>query len=146
LLLAVATGVFVVINDTVHLTQLWGGFLASWVYLRFYKIDDAATDRGDPSEAFSFASFFPERIQCVLYRFQFLLNTRPFIKPFSNLTLSVLIAVRCCQRPSLASAAPETIAAQSTAKLDLFEADMDRRKALALKTLESRLQTMNSNT
>ena len=38
--------------------------MASWVYLRFYQIRADGT-RGDMSDNFSFASFFPEPIQWV---------------------------------------------------------------------------------
>ena len=38
--------------------------MASWVYLRFYQIRTDGT-RGDMSDNFSFASFFPEPIQLV---------------------------------------------------------------------------------
>jgi hypothetical protein len=51
-------------------------FLLTWIYLRFYKLNTldslpttsstptpSAVLRGDASETFSFASFFPDRIQ-----------------------------------------------------------------------------------
>nr|CAG8488256.1 3594_t:CDS:2 [Entrophospora candida] len=37
------------------------GWIISWIYLRFFKIQDGI--KGDSSETFSFASFFPEFIQ-----------------------------------------------------------------------------------
>jgi hypothetical protein len=53
------------------------GFLTGWLYLRFYRISDigatgAATGgeggrmQGDPSETFSFVSFFPDILHPVL--------------------------------------------------------------------------------
>jgi hypothetical protein len=37
------------------------GLLISWVYCRFFKTQDGV--RGDRSETFAFASFFPEAAQ-----------------------------------------------------------------------------------
>ncbi|KAG5457477.1 MAG: eukaryotic integral membrane protein-domain-containing protein, partial [Olpidium bornovanus] len=37
------------------------GLMTSWVYVRFFRMQDGT--RGDRSETFSFASFFPELIQ-----------------------------------------------------------------------------------
>jgi hypothetical protein len=38
------------------------GIFSSWIYLRFYKKADSL-HRGDRSETFSFASFFPDSLQ-----------------------------------------------------------------------------------
>ena len=38
------------------------GIASSWVYLRFFQRNQQGT-RGDMSESFSFATFFPEPIQ-----------------------------------------------------------------------------------
>jgi hypothetical protein len=37
------------------------GVIFGWIYLRFFQVRDGAV--GDRSEAFSFASFFPEPLQ-----------------------------------------------------------------------------------
>jgi membrane associated rhomboid family serine protease len=37
------------------------GLLVSWIYIRFYKVQDGI--RGDRSETFAFASFFPQVLQ-----------------------------------------------------------------------------------
>lgn len=39
------------------------GWLLSWVYLRFYKFNPDTNTRGDPSEAFTFVSWFPPFLQ-----------------------------------------------------------------------------------
>ncbi|ORZ39662.1 hypothetical protein BCR44DRAFT_102418, partial [Catenaria anguillulae PL171] len=40
------------------------GFIASWWYLRFVRIEDGI--RGDRSDAFAFVAFFPDKIQPLL--------------------------------------------------------------------------------
>jgi hypothetical protein len=71
-------------------------FLVSWIYLRFYKrttLDTLPTTndtpvpttlRGDASETFSFASFFPDPIQ-------------PPIVKLSNLIFSILVQLGLCR-------------------------------------------------
>ena len=39
------------------------GWLVSWFYLRFVKQNDGVDFRGDRSETFSFASWFPPFLQ-----------------------------------------------------------------------------------
>ena len=50
-------------SQSQFLLVFYGSFI-SWIYLRFYKYQDGL--RGDRSETFSFASFFPEFIQLSL--------------------------------------------------------------------------------
>ncbi|KAF3910542.1 hypothetical protein ABW21_db0201151 [Orbilia brochopaga] len=66
------------------------GFLISWVYLRFYKKQyvDLSTSqpvslRGDASETFAFAHFFPDSLY-------------PIVSPISNTIYSVCVALRLC--------------------------------------------------
>jgi hypothetical protein len=72
-------------------------FLVSWIYLRFYKLntmDSLPTTsstpmpstvlRGDASETFSFASFFPDKIQ-------------PPIDAASTAIFSILVSIGVCQ-------------------------------------------------
>jgi hypothetical protein len=53
----------------------WFGFLTAWVYLRFYRISpslssaatgDGSVIKGDASDTFAFAHFFPEPLQTPL--------------------------------------------------------------------------------
>lgn len=61
---------FVIGTDTA-LVLAWAGFFTSWIYLRFYKkqVDLSGTDtgpsklRGDASETFAFAYFWPDVVQ-----------------------------------------------------------------------------------
>lgn len=72
-------------------------FLVSWVYLRFYKLNTldtlpttssaalpSTTLRGDASETFSFASFFPDKIQ-------------PPIAAASNVIFNLLVKLGLCR-------------------------------------------------
>lgn len=55
-------GAFVTHTQIELLMAIYGLFI-SWIYTRFLKVQDGI--RGDRSETFSFASFFPEFIQYV---------------------------------------------------------------------------------
>ncbi|KAF9169331.1 hypothetical protein BGX20_010460, partial [Mortierella sp. AD010] len=57
------------------------GMFISWVYSRFFKVQDGI--RGDRSETFSFASFFPEAAQSL-------------VKPLSNIVFGILVRLRVC--------------------------------------------------
>ncbi|KAK4455471.1 eukaryotic integral membrane protein-domain-containing protein [Podospora aff. communis PSN243] len=110
------------------------GFLTSWTYLRFYKpvFPDLDTSqpsslRGDTSETFAFAEFFPGPV-------------RPFVAGVSNQIFDALVAVRICT--------PFSAADHHTARGDGFgqrgapgsaRAEAERRRALALKALDQRL-------
>ena len=111
------------------------GLLTSWTYLRFYKpvFPDLDTSqpsslRGDASETFAFAEFFPGPV-------------RPFVAAFSSQVFDVLVAMRICT--------PFSAADMSTARGDnsfvqrgapgSARAEAERRRALALKALDQRL-------
>jgi hypothetical protein len=57
-------GAFVTHTQIELLMAIYGLFI-SWIYTRFLKVQDGI--RGDRSETFSFASFFPEFIQYVCF-------------------------------------------------------------------------------
>jgi hypothetical protein len=61
LLASALTGTFVKLG----LLALFGAYSA-WLYLRFFQPKGDAGLRGDPSEEFSLASFFPEAVQPVV--------------------------------------------------------------------------------
>src|SRR5215469_18165103 len=65
----------------------WFGFLVSWTYLRFYRTSPALTTatggesasiKGDASDTFAFAYFFPE-------------VAHPFIEPVASTIYNILI-------------------------------------------------------
>ncbi|KAI9034350.1 rhomboid family protein [Hyaloraphidium curvatum] len=103
------------------------GTIASWIYIRFYKVQDGI--RGDRSETFSFASFWPDALH-------------PFIMPLSNSCFNLMVTLRIC--------APLTGAGRGAYELPISRTgasgagdgpDAERRRALALKALDQRLQT-----
>ncbi|KAK1782991.1 eukaryotic integral membrane protein-domain-containing protein [Copromyces sp. CBS 386.78] len=115
------------------------GFITSWTYLRFYKavfpdLDQSQTSslRGDASETFAFAEFFPGPV-------------RPLVAGISDNVFNVLVAMRVC--------APFTQDHISAARGDnafshhshqrgapgSARAEAERRRALALKALDQRL-------
>ncbi|KAK4166099.1 eukaryotic integral membrane protein-domain-containing protein [Cladorrhinum sp. PSN259] len=123
------------------------GFVVSWTYLRFYKavfpdLDTSQTNnlRGDASETFAFAEFFPGPV-------------RPFVAGISEQVFNVLVAMRLC--------VPFSAADVSAARGDHHHghhsfshrgaapgsarAEAERRRALALKALDQRLHAATAN-
>ncbi len=116
------------------------GFLASWTYLRFYKkvFPDLDTSqpmslRGDASETFAFAEFFPDAV-------------RGPIAAFSGAIYNMLVALRICT--------PFSAAEVSASRGDSFmqrsapgstRAETERRRALALKALDQRLHAATAS-
>ncbi|KAF2070929.1 hypothetical protein CYY_007753 [Polysphondylium violaceum] len=105
------------------------GFLISWVYLRFYQKKGGV--RGDLNESFSFATFFPDPIQ------------QP-VKVLSNIVYQILLKIRLC--PVGDSSILPTTTSNSNNNLSYNSADIDRRRALAMKALEQRMQQNQQTT
>ncbi|EGF83980.1 hypothetical protein BATDEDRAFT_21613 [Batrachochytrium dendrobatidis JAM81] len=105
------------------------GMIASWIYIRFYKVQDGI--RGDRSETFSFASFFPDAFHSVL-------------KPISTITYRFMVKYHLLPplpaRPVIGGMdnTPQRLPAGSDG------ADAERRRALALRTLDQRLQNIEA--
>lgn len=117
------------------------GFIASWTYLRFYKtvfpdLDSSqpTSMRGDASETFAFAEFFPRTM-------------KPLVAAFSGQIFNVLVVMRVCTPFSLAdvSAAQGTNFTQRNSGGGV-RAEAERRRALALKALDQRLHAATTNT
>ncbi|KAK8107830.1 eukaryotic integral membrane protein-domain-containing protein [Apiospora kogelbergensis] len=114
-------------------------FLTSWTYLRFYKtvfpdLDSSqpTSMRGDASETFAFAEFFPGPV-------------KPFVAALSEQIFNALVAMRVCT--------PFTPGDASTGQGGGFiprgapggvRAEAERRRALALKALDQRLHAATS--
>ncbi|KAI0013209.1 eukaryotic integral membrane protein-domain-containing protein [Xylariaceae sp. FL0662B] len=110
------------------------GLLTSWTYLRFYKtvfpdLDSSqpTSMRGDASETFAFAEFFPGPV-------------KPFVAAFTDQVFNLLVAIRICTPFTQA----DISAAQGGALLQRnapggVRAEAERRRALALKVLDQRL-------
>ena len=111
------------------------GFLVSWTYLRFYKpvfpdLDTSQSSalRGDASETFAFAEFFPGPV-------------RPAVAGVSSQIFDVLVAMRLC---TPFSAADISVARGDNSFVQRgvpgsARAEAERRRALALKALDQRL-------
>ncbi|RIA93186.1 eukaryotic integral membrane protein [Glomus cerebriforme] len=108
------------------LLVFYGSFI-SWIYLRFYKYQDGL--RGDRSETFSFASFFPEFIQ-------------PAVKLISTIVFNILVILKCCrpiQKMKFAIDLESLPTNHVPAMPGSARAESERRRAVALKALDARL-------
>ncbi|NWJ06513.1 TM115 protein, partial [Crypturellus undulatus] len=98
--------------------------LSSWVYLRFYQRH--ARGRGDMSEHFAFATFFPELLQ-------------PPVALLANAVHGVLVKLRICRK----TVKRYDVGAPSSITISLpgtDPQDAERRRQLALKALNERLK------
>ena len=123
------------------------GFLTGWLYLRFYRISDiGATEsatggvmKGDPSETFAFVSFFPDVFH-------------PILAPICDSVFNALVQLKLCTpfSDSAIETATENAASRSEGGLPSImnqpggagggkRAEAERRRALALKALDQRL-------
>lgn len=111
-------------------------FLISWTYLRFYKsafpdLDSHQTPtlRGDASETFAFAEFFPGPL-------------KPLLASFSDAVFNTLVAIKICTPFSAADVSAsrgESSFIQQRGTPGGARAEAERRRALALKALDQRL-------
>lgn len=105
------------------------GILVSWTYLRFYQ-KHTNGNRGDMADNFGFASFFPSQMQ-------------PIVSILSNSVFNALVKIKVCKKPQRRYdvSSPTTI----TVTLPGTEPhDAERRKQLALKALNDRLNKSDS--
>ena len=130
----------------------WLGLLTSWSYLRFYKyqpdLSSTATSNhgvsGDASETFAFACFFPDVMQ-------------PPIAFVADKVYTVLVSLRMCtpfSAEDIASGNEQALARGQAGLPNLLNngrgagglrsigrrEEAERRRALALKALDQRLQ------
>ncbi|KAK7518633.1 eukaryotic integral membrane protein-domain-containing protein [Phyllosticta citriasiana] len=130
----------------------WFGFFTAWIYLRFYRkspsLISAATGedswvRGDASDTFSFAQFWPEPLQTP-------------VGLFSSQVYNVLVAIKVCTPFSMEDidAGNEQAMARAEGGLPSLmntgrgrgarREEAERRRALALKVLDQRLHAAAS--
>ena len=123
------------------------GFLVSWIYLRFYRVSEinsaTATGgeglkmKGDASDTFAFVAFFPDAVH-------------PYLAPFCDNVYATLVAFKVCTPFSeeAIEAGNENAASRSEGGLPSLmngrggsgrRAEAERRRALALKALDQRL-------
>ncbi|KAF9135415.1 hypothetical protein BG015_003288 [Linnemannia schmuckeri] len=113
------------------------GLLISWVYSRFFKTQDGV--RGDRSETFAFASFFPEAAQ-------------PPVKVVSNLVFGILVRLHICSPLGFGTTFQNDLENPQMSGMILpmsqpasLRAEAERRRALALKALDMRLHAAAGN-
>jgi hypothetical protein len=128
----------------------WFGFITSWVYLRFYRVSpslssaatgDGSVIRGDASDTFSFAHFFPEPLQTPVGK-------------VADSIYDTFVSLRLCTPFSVddIDAGNEQASARAEGGLPSImnpnsrggkggatRAEAERRRALALKALDQRL-------
>uniref|UniRef100_A0A2D4KTK3 Transmembrane protein 115 n=1 Tax=Micrurus paraensis TaxID=1970185 RepID=A0A2D4KTK3_9SAUR len=100
------------------------GVLSSWIYLRFYQRHSRG--RGDMSDHFAFATFFPEILQ-------------PVVGLLANLVHTILVKVKVCRK----TVKRYDVGAPSSITISLpgtDPQDAERRRQLALKALNERLK------
>ena len=144
----------VVLGTDTALVLAWLGFLTSWTYLRFYKsqtdLSGASTGgvkiRGDASETFAFAYFWPDVIQ-------------PPIAAVADSVYNALIALHVCtpfSAEEVESSNEQAIARSEGSLPSLLNPgprrggggkreEAERRRALALKALDQRLLAAAAN-
>ncbi|KAF2130805.1 cytochrome c oxidase subunit I [Dothidotthia symphoricarpi CBS 119687] len=128
----------------------WFGFMTAWVYLRFYRISpslssaatgDGSVIRGDASDTFAFAHFFPEPIQTP-------------VAVLADQVYNILVSINICTAFSThdIDTGNEQASARAEGGLPSImnpnsrggrgggtRAEAERRRALALKALDQRL-------
>ncbi|KAI1305598.1 hypothetical protein EDD11_004889 [Mortierella claussenii] len=123
-------------NQVQLMLAIYGLFIA-WVYSRFFKVQDGV--RGDRSETFSFASFFPEAAQ-------------PPVKALSSLVFGILVRLRICSLSEFGAGFEQDLESNQMSGMILpiaqpasLRAEAERRRALALKALDMRLHAAAGN-
>lgn len=135
----------VVFGTDTALVLAWLGFFTSWIYLRFFKTQTDLSGagsaesriRGDASETFAFAYFWPDAVQ-------------PPIAAIADSVYKMLLALHLCSPFSAddIESGNEQAAARGEGSLpNLLNSgkrsgkrdDAQRRRALALKALDERL-------
>ncbi|KAL8811002.1 MAG: hypothetical protein Q9223_001989 [Gallowayella weberi] len=144
----------IILGTDTALVLAWLGFMTSWTYLRFYKkqleLSTAGTSdtqlRGDASETFAFASFWPDAMQ-------------PPVAAFADAIYNALVALRVCtpftaadvemgneQATARGEGGPPDILNKGGSKSGRSkQEDAERRRALALKALDQRLHAASTN-
>ena len=145
----------VIFGTETALVLAWFGFLTSWTYLRFYKrqpdLSSATTGdtggiRGDASETFAFAYFWPDVVHGP-------------VAAMSDAIYKVLVALRICTPFSAeeVEASNEQVTARGEGGLPSLlnqggrrgasgkREEAERRRALALKALDQRLHAAATN-
>ncbi|XP_065829897.1 transmembrane protein 115-like [Oscarella lobularis] len=99
------------------------GVWVSWIYLRFYQPHKGV--KGDLSDPFAFATFFPEQMQ-------------PCVQVIANPVYNALIALKLCPK-RVRTVNVDSLSSVTISLPGMDKADADRRRQKALKALDERL-------
>lgn len=128
------------------------GFMTSWIYLRFYRItyietilplsnsltqasSEASKIKGDASDTFAFAKFFHPQ------------SVRSVVIVISDAIFAILVAVNICKPFGVDEVEASNLQASlrtSQPSATVRNTDADRRRTLAQKVLEERLEGQRS--
>lgn len=129
----------------------WYGMVTTWVYLRFFKHQPELGSstgglrvRGDASETFAFATFFPNALQppiaAVCDQIYILCCNLKIIRPFSDEAIASSNEQAAAREGSLPTLMSSSRGARPMNKRE----EAERRRALALKALDERLNAASS--
>jgi membrane associated rhomboid family serine protease len=142
----------VIIRRTPLAVLPWMGFLTSWIYLRFYRVtyiesilplsssltqadSEQSKIRGDASDTFAFSKFFhPQSVRAVVI-------------VISDVVFAVLVALKICTPFSTDEVEASNLQASlrtSRSAGSVRDTEADRRRTLAMKVLEERLEVQRS--
>ena len=142
---------FIIGTDTA-LVLAWAGFFTSWIYLRFYKKQpdlsgsgtDGAIAKGDASETFAFAYFWPDAIQppiaAVADGIYNAMVSLYVLRPFS----AEDVETSNVQASARGEGGLPSLLDQGSRRGGKRE-EAERRRALALKVLDQRLQAATAS-
>ena len=138
---------FIFFTDTAAILS-WLGFLASWTYLRFYmpqpdlsgaSTGGSSSTRGDASETFAFAYFWPDVVH-------------PPVAALADAIYNFLVAIQVCtpfsaedietsnqQASARGEGLPNIMNPAGGRRGGSKREEAERRRALALKALDQRL-------
>jgi hypothetical protein len=115
-------------------------FLTSWTYLRFYKssLPDLESSqpsslRGDHSESFAFAEFFPDPV-------------KPAVAAVATQVFDLLVVLHVCRPFSAADISTSRGESLGQRGSGGARAEAERRRAIALKALDQRLSAVTTVT
>ncbi len=143
-----------ILGTDVALFLAWYGLLTTWTYLRFYKhqpdISATATDgrgmKGDASETFAFPTFFPNVVQVPIAAFcdqvYVLLCNLKLCTPFSDEEIASGNEQAAARGEAGLPTYNKAHSGRGTSKRE----EADRRRALALKALDERLNAAAART
>ena len=141
-----------IVGTDTALILAWTGFLTSWIYLRFYKTQSDLSDtstggarlKGDASETFAFAYFWPDAVQ-------------PPIAAVADGIYNAFVAVHILSPFSAEDVETSNVQASARGEGGLpsllnhggrrggKREEAERRRALALKALDQRLHAATTN-